>query len=524
MAAVSFCVNCGDQLSGSGMFCTSCGAPIERMSGPGQDRSAGSAPAAGTAPEPEPPSAPPLAGAVEPGPAGSGTTEGWRNRRGWLLGGGIAVAGATAVVAANLLGGSSSDDDGRAAAPTGSPEPTPPVETVEETASPPPTSEPVTVEPSLSEYDPPMTFGQRYALPYGGFLHQVTGDTLYTVGNLDGIVAQDLATGEELYWVDPSQYAGVDLPGIHSLAGDFSEVEGEPTVFVAYEHTEVQGTQPDEEFVRVHAFSLRDGSLMWSQDLDYTESIFDDDVTISELGIVLAADGDYITVSQILGSITHVLRADSGEVERSWDGMVARLLDGKIAVGTARQEDDTYKLEGRDVSTSEVVWSYPVGTSSLTSFGIPDDGLISAITLNEDQGFGVPAVLLDLQLGEELLSYEHPPRSTGNTCDYDGARFLVCSDDEEYLVTYDISRGNQLWERSDIEGGRVLPNVVTAVHNGVIYMDYSDGSREPLAIDAATGDDLIESLPAPFTEVGPGYGMVKREGTGGQITVYPATG
>lgn len=87
--------------------------------------------------------------------------------------------------------------------------------------------------------------------------------------------------------------------------------------------------------------------------------------------------------------------------------------------------------------------------------------------------------------------------SGGYACTWDQASSVVCREKQptgpQEIFGFDDETGKKAWGYTSESGGRVVPNVTAAFH-GVVYVQTE---KQPVLLDAKTGEDLPSSNPSP---------------------------
>lgn len=408
------------------------------------------------------------------------------------------------------------------------------------TAAPPPT------------FDPPLAFGEEILLG-GGYrvdafhVDQSGAGTLFTYQqDTAAIRTWDLVTGAEQGSATIDLEGGRPQPGPDGPPYAFAPVDDRMSLVIAYEHREPGvGTQPEQEVLRVRAYHTDDASPAWTTDLR---------VPNVDNARILAANAEHTVVvtgardpaterpgrdEASVAAVSTVLDTATGQVRQVWDPFVAYALDRDVVAGLLPDPDrlddpvrPAHRLTGRHVVTGDIVWEYEdVQLTGTDYFGRDLGGGVflqparSRGTDSEASATLSTNLVLEVGTGDVLVEVDHDGAAV--TCRYDGEQLMACAHDQQdraqpFLAAYDLHGRTMLWDLDGVGAGRELPDTVTAVRRGVIYMEFSQSrSRAPVALDARTGNDVAVDLPVAPVRVGPGYGLAQDEL--GHLSIYPAT-
>lgn len=281
----------------------------------------------------------------------------------------------------------------------------------------------------------------------------------------------------------------------------FATVDDQVLLFHAYE------TDGD---LRVRAFNADDGSHVHTAD---QESPFSDESPIQDAEIV-DINGEHVLVTadggRWSGDASYLFDAATGELLWSKDQFRAVAVQDGAVSGVAYPDEyrsaDEVEFQVLSIEDDSTIWNQTFDndpeTSNLgdgivliyepfvVSFGGSDNSNRDAVVLNT-----ADATVLAATVGDG-----------DPACGYDHVAVVACVDlGEQPLTAYSAEDGTVLWTADDRPAEQILPDKFLAEYEGVLYMGNKSGDRPPVALDAATGEQIADNLPAGLVVVGPGF-------------------
>lgn len=333
-------------------------------------------------------------------------------------------------------------------------------------------------------------------------------------GKLTGVVARDLATGNELWhWQPDASVVGNGPSDQPSPALALSrDGDTERLQFSGVRTVEGSGTQQATHLLRTVVLDPATGDVLGEGEAELPTEIDVDgpigDVTVTSVGL-----HDQYAVSTVRSGDTLPLTliADVAAGTAAWAerGFLATGLGEAnstgLAIGLVAEDEffDDGSLRAIALDTRRPLWTGEVVTDN--TLAVPAPTLVTADVPGGDS-YSTATALFDAATGRRLVAV--PSRAD---CLFDERDVVVCASADE-LIGFDAVTAKRLWRLPDEAAGRVNPGLDAAFHGRV----YADG----VILDARTGEDVVPELPLTAHVVVPGYAISREHD---QAIAYPAT-
>ncbi|MFJ9776148.1 PQQ-binding-like beta-propeller repeat protein [Kitasatospora sp. NPDC101157] len=334
------------------------------------------------------------------------------------------------------------------------------------------------------------------------------GTVYYIAGNY-GLEA-DALYGHKMVGIANSTHGGnLHSPPVLAQAG------GQRMVLTAVRMViQGQGTSVDRTAVELVALSASKGSDSWTIPIDLPQ----DHTGIRSLtvlgvrgttAVIAGADADQGLVWAVDLATKKVLWT-----QKNFTG--AQLTDDQV-VGLVSPEYTKHQVSALKIADGSAAWTAEQTYDLLDTTLTPAGPNRVAIQGRSFVGFKSSAWILDSTTGKQI--FEFSGGSTPFGCAYDERSVTVCAD-KDMAFAFDTASGKTLWRLPDDAKTRVAPRVTTAWH-GVVY---GTTQRGPVALNAATGQDLPSPPTLAPLIVNTYMGIGSPDADGTALSVYPAIG
>ncbi|WP_433163470.1 hypothetical protein [Kribbella sp. CA-247076] len=415
----------------------------------------------------------------------------------------MAVATATATAAVVLLAGCGGSDDPNS-------ESTPDAGGASSATTP--------SAPPVPSFDPPKSFAAASAFPLEGQDGVRTGMVGRTtlVASATGLTGRDIAAQKEPWMVPAAEAATTEIVRLTDPMA--VQLDGEDVVAMAYvQNDKGNGTQKAKGQVLFQWIDAADGKKVAEVVTDLSATLgpgegADDlvgqayDAATGQLAIGLKPAG--AAGRQKVGA-TFTVYADpktqKSTVIPSFD--VAAVLNGVVAGangGNAAGQGEATILVA-DAATGKITKRTPTNQAVLHVAGHGSKrGYLSGTTRRSDTDNNNTVYSVDLPTGAVVPIKGLVQDGTMNFgCRGDEATAVVCTaratDGNDEIIGIDDSTGKKVWGYTEKTSNRIVPSVTAAFH-GIIY---AQTEAQPVLMDAATGEDLKGSTPAPSESASP---------------------
>ncbi|TDD13475.1 hypothetical protein E1218_34485 [Kribbella turkmenica] len=372
--------------------------------------------------------------------------------------------------------------------------------------------------PPIASFDPPKAFAAASAFALEGQKGVGTGmvgrSTL--VASLTGVTGRDIAAQKEPWMVPAAEATTTETVALTRPVG--VQLDGKDVVAIAYvQNDKGNGTQKAKGQVLFQWIDSADGKKVAEVVTDLTAALgpgegVDDvvgqayDAATGQVAIGLKPAGQ--AGRQKVGA-TFTVYADpttqKSTVIPSFD--VAGVLNGVVAGangGNAQGQGEATILVA-DAATGKITKRTPTNQAVLHVAGHGSKrAYLSGTTRKSDADNNNTVYAVDIPTGAVVPIKGLVQDGTMNFgCLGDEATAVVCTaraaDGNHEIIGIDDTTGKKAWGYTEKASNRVVPSVTAAFH-GIIY---AQTEAQPVLMDAATGEDVKVSTPAPPESASP---------------------